>query len=58
MAVKLDQETCIGCGVCVSSCPDVFEMDGDKAKVIDADNNSGCAQDAADACPVQCITVE
>ena len=27
MAVKIDQDTCIGCGLCPSICPSVFEMD-------------------------------
>ena len=33
MKVSID-ETCIGCGVCVEICPQIFEMEEDKAKVI------------------------
>ncbi|HDM92160.1 MAG TPA: ferredoxin, partial [Candidatus Korarchaeota archaeon] len=29
--VKVDQDTCIGCGVCSSLCPEIFEM-GDDGK--------------------------
>ena len=30
MKVTLDHEGCIGCGLCVSTCPAVFEMDSIK----------------------------
>lgn len=36
MKAFVDKETCIGCGLCPSICPDVFAMDDDdgKAKTI------------------------
>ena len=33
MKAKVNPELCTGCGLCVETCPEVFEMDGDKAKV-------------------------
>lgn len=58
--IEVDQEKCISCGACTTICPDNFELKG-------ADNKSfakkseldeiGCGQEAADACPVQCIKI-
>lgn len=61
MAVpKIDEEACIGCGVCSSMCPDVFELgDDDIAKVINPDGCNGCdCEEAADACPTDAIILE
>jgi len=59
MAVTIDQEACIGCGVCEGLYPDLFEMSGDgKAKVKDLPNyDASLAQDAAAQCPTNAITV-
>jgi len=53
-------EECIGCGACVSVCPDNWEMGKDgKAKPKKTDvKEVGCNQSAADTCPVQCIKVQ
>jgi len=59
-APKVDRELCIGCGVCASLCPDVFEIDSEGKAVVreGADCDSvGCCQDAADSCPVGAITL-
>lgn len=59
MNTKVNRDECIGCGVCAQICPEVFELDEEagKAKVI-RQEGSECAQEAADSCPVGCITVE
>ncbi|URA10079.1 ferredoxin [Thermospira aquatica] len=60
MAVKIDQGTCIGCGVCESIYADLFEMRSDgKAHVKEGvDYDAALAQDAANQCPVGAISVE
>ena len=58
--VKVNQETCIGCGLCPSVCPEVFEMDEktNKAKVKPKANlKSKCIQEAIDSCPVNAISM-
>jgi ferredoxin len=54
--ITIDQNTCIGCGFCVSACPASFAFDPDqgKAKVVNS-VAAACAPAAADACPVQAI---
>jgi len=66
--VELVKEECTACESCVDACPDCFEMgDDDLAHIIgssDVEGNDvleadtlGCAQEGADACPVNCIHV-
>lgn len=61
MKVTIDQDTCTGCELCCDTCPSVYEMDGDVAKVkvddVPADD-ADSAREAADSCPVECINVE
>lgn len=58
--IKIDVDMCIGCGACVASCPEYFDMDEDgKAKLLkEVVSITECVQDAIDACPVGAITKE
>ena len=54
----VDQDLCVGCGLCEQVCPDVFEIAADgKASVKGgADDSADCIQDAVDQCPVGAIS--
>lgn len=62
MKATVDQETCIGCGLCTSVCPEVFSMnEEDKAQAISEDipsDEESTAEDARDGCPVDAIDIE
>jgi len=58
MALKIDEEACIGCELCVQVCPDVFEMNSDGKSVVKpgVDENQDCIDEAIDSCPTSAIT--
>ena len=60
MKVIVDADTCIGCGLCESTCPEVFKMDGDKAVVIGSVVPEGAqvsCKKATEECPVTAIVI-
>jgi ferredoxin len=59
LVIEIDRELCYGFGDCVSSAPDVFELDDDE-KAIVIDPNGAARDDLVDAaanCPVTAITI-
>jgi ferredoxin len=62
MKAMIEREGCIGCELCVSVCPEVFEMSDDgKASVIGRVIPAAeevCAAEASESCPVGVITIE
>lgn len=57
--VVVDENTCIGCGLCANSCPDVFEMTGEGVAKVKANESSECEiTDVIAQCPVNCISLE
>lgn len=55
--VKVDADKCIGCGICTSIAPDVFEMN-ESGKSVVKDSAGASADEAKSACPVGAIEVE
>jgi ferredoxin len=54
-------ESCTACGLCVETCPEVFEMGDDIAQVKVAEVPEAAqdsCREAADNCPVEAITIE
>jgi len=60
MNVKIE-DTCTACGLCVDTCPEVFEMGTDMAEVVGEKvqpEYEDAVQQSADECPVEAIIVE
>jgi ferredoxin len=61
MKAIVDKDLCIGCGLCVEVCPEVFEMNDDKAEAkvnpVPPEVEETC-RDAAGQCPVEAIKIE
>ena len=60
MKVSINKEDCVGCGLCVDDCPDVFEMSEDVAvvKVEEVPENLvNAVKEAAENCPVDVIII-
>ncbi|MFW6138508.1 MAG: ferredoxin [Spirochaetota bacterium] len=73
MKVTIDREECTSCAACWDECPEVFEENPDDglSQIVEKHRAGGniaegnvpsdledCAQNAADSCPAECITVE
>jgi ferredoxin len=61
MKAVVDKSGCIACGLCVSTCPDVFRIGSDGLAEAYAEVTpelEGNAQEARDECPVSVISIE
>ena len=58
----VDRDTCIGCGICESLCPEVFELDEDVISTVIVEvipqEFAACAKEAEEQCPVSAIIVD
>ncbi len=56
--IQIDREACMGCGVCVNSCPaGVFEMEDDKAVTNGNIKDCTLCKTCESSCPAGAITV-
>ena len=61
MELEVNADLCIGCGLCVSIAPEVFEMGNSKAVVQElpvSAENEDVAREAVEACPVSAIKIQ
>lgn len=60
MGLKINTDACIGCGVCMQVCPDVFKLDEEEGKgtVLNPnypEEDVDCVKEAIESCPIGCI---
>ncbi len=60
MNVIVDRDLCIGCGLCASICPEVFEMDDEGKAIVSAQpaERTDTLKEAIDSCPTTAISIE
>jgi ferredoxin len=61
MKFIVKEDVCIGCGLCESLCPNVYEMRDNIAKIKIADvppEDMKCAEQAMKDCPVEAIATD
>lgn len=60
--VKIDRETCIGCGNCAATCGEVFALDKRGVSTVDREGvtaqNFEAITEAENNCPTGAIAVE
>jgi ferredoxin len=54
--VKVNKDICIGCGLCVSICRDVFKIGDDGKSQVKSQKKLPCIKEAIDECPVGAIS--
>jgi ferredoxin len=60
MKVRVE-DTCTACGLCVDTCPEVFELGEESARVLINEvppKHEDAVRQAAEECPVEAIIVE
>lgn len=60
MRVEVDQDLCVGDGLCEEACPEVFEMHDDNLAYVKIEgdipaNLEASCRDACEQCPVEAI---
>lgn len=62
MKARVDKDICIGCALCPSVCPEVFEMEDDGLAVAYTNpvpaGVEDSAREACDQCPVEAIFID
>lgn len=62
MKAKVDRDSCIGCELCTTICPLVFEMDDENIAIVIADpvpsDVEDLAREAQENCPTEAILLE
>lgn len=58
MKAHVDEDTCIGCGICEATAPNTFKVEGVAKVIEDPVSDEAAAEAACASCPVQAITLD
>ncbi|KIR03598.1 hypothetical protein P261_02413 [Lachnospiraceae bacterium TWA4] len=58
MKAYVDQDICIGCGLCAGMEPNIFRMNNEGKAETFAEGDDENVQDVIDSCPVEAISEE
>lgn len=62
MKVKINEDSCIGCGACQSICENVFELNDEGLSSVKVEEvgeeDQQSVRDASDSCPTSAIEIE
>ncbi len=61
MKATVDESGCISCGLCVETCPEVFQLNDEgvaQAVAVVDSSTEDAAKEARDNCPVSVISIE
>ncbi|OGC03434.1 hypothetical protein A2276_00785 [candidate division WOR-1 bacterium RIFOXYA12_FULL_43_27] len=62
MTIRVDESLCIGCGLCIDACGEVFGMSSDGKAIVKSQHcesgNAGNLEEIEDMCPVDAILIE
>lgn len=56
MKANVDQDICVGCGMCTGIAPDSFQMNDEGKAEFGAESDDKLVQEAIDSCPVSAIS--
>jgi ferredoxin len=54
--INIDKEKCVGCGLCMSLCPEVFDFDEDGKAKVKENKNLPEVKEAIEQCPERAIS--
>ncbi|RLI95142.1 MAG: ferredoxin [Candidatus Altiarchaeales archaeon] len=56
--IKIDKDACLGCGVCVNTCPvGMYELNDDKATIVGNLDDCTLCRACESSCPAGAITI-
>ena len=62
MKAIVDDDACIGCGLCPDICPEVFRLNDENVAEVTVDpvppEFAAAARESSDSCPVDAIRIE